>query len=136
MTGKSCVFPPAHFKKGFPSLSCIIVVLISFVIFPTKRSPSTKLNFVPPLWNGSKVTDATNMFSVVSLTTLNVSNWELSNATIYRGSKMFDCYYRCCFNSTEPTIKKIINTNSSLTDSAIKFNWCVLPEEPHNDTDT
>ena len=54
---------------------------------------------------------------------------------LYRGSKMFDCYYRCCFNSTEPTINKIINTNSSLTDSAIKFNWCVLPEEPHDDTD-
>ena len=86
-------------------------------------------------WNVSKVTDVTNMFSGVSLTTLNVSNWELSNAAIYRGSKMFDCYYRCCFNSTEPTINKIINTNSSLTDSAIKFNWCVLPEEPHDDTD-
>ena len=86
-------------------------------------------------WNVSKVTDVTNMFSGVSFTTLNVSNWELSNAAIYRGSKMFDCYYRCCFNSTEPTINKIINTNSSLTDSAIKFNWCVVPQEPHNDTD-
>ena len=86
-------------------------------------------------WNVSKVTDATNMFSGVSFTTLNVSNWELSNAAIYRGSKMFDCYYRCCFNSTEPTINKIINTNSSLTDSAIKFNWCVVPQEPNNDTD-
>ena len=85
-------------------------------------------------WNVSKVTDASNMFSGVSLTTLNVSNWKLSDTAIYRASKMFDCSNEGSSNFYEPTIKKIINTNSSLTDSAIKFNWCV-PQEPHDDTD-